>query len=278
MTAVTRCLVLELEADAPGGGLCTLEEVDENVGVRDHHRHEARISTIALRSFPLTFKRRGSAGFTFAMSPAARDSFLRSMIRDSVARVPCISLWPLAEVYCADTLSSTGSCDSNSEPLRDVGGREAAIRPRYDPADRTARERESRALAQCPVGPAGGSPSRTRPPVRRCDQLAARHGGRVRGHRARTPRHYRPLGRSRVAAVPGSGAIRLGPRAPAWHRGAADRKRQDCLGYLRYPPHRIGCTVPGAEARPHGSVVTRDRHGVRGCRRTLWKWRSALGA
>ena len=58
MTAVTRCLVLELEADAPSRGLCALEEVDENIGVRDHHRHEARISTVASRSARASFAER----------------------------------------------------------------------------------------------------------------------------------------------------------------------------------------------------------------------------
>jgi hypothetical protein len=53
-----QCLVLELEADALGRGLCALEEVDENVGVRDHHRHEARIATVAPRSARASFAER----------------------------------------------------------------------------------------------------------------------------------------------------------------------------------------------------------------------------
>jgi len=53
-----QCLVLEFEADAPGCGLGALEKVDENVGVRDHHRHEARISTVASRSARASFAER----------------------------------------------------------------------------------------------------------------------------------------------------------------------------------------------------------------------------
>ena len=71
---------------------------------------------------------------------------------------------------------------------------------------------------------------------------------------------------------------RPGTSQPARHRGAADGKRQDSLGYRRDRTHRIERTVPGADARPPRSVVARDRRRLRRCRRALWRWRSALGA
>src|SRR5262245_44611925 len=63
--------------------------------------------------FPLTLKRREVQASRSQTSPAARDPSLRSVTRDSVARVPCISLWALAEACGTDTLSSTGSCESS---------------------------------------------------------------------------------------------------------------------------------------------------------------------
>src|SRR5262245_61699863 len=68
------------------------------------------------------------AGFTFATSPAARDPSLRAVTRDSVAHVPCISLWALAEACGTDTLSSTGS------PIRarNLVGTSVGVKLRFD--------------------------------------------------------------------------------------------------------------------------------------------------
>jgi len=39
-----------LEADAPGCGIGPIEEIDQDVGVRDHYRQEALTSAVASRS------------------------------------------------------------------------------------------------------------------------------------------------------------------------------------------------------------------------------------